>query len=147
MINSKVFFRQFYEVSITWKMGHSLSSRKNPPMNVDAYIQACPKEIRSKLQQIRSIIKKTAPAAQERISYGMPYYSYNGRLAYFAAFKNHISLFVPPPVIDEHKNELKEYATTKATLHFSFDKPLPAALIKKLVKSRMKKNEAKKKGK
>ena len=74
----------------------------------------------------------------------MPYYGYKGRLAYFAAFKNHFSIFIPPPIIQEHHRELKEYETTKATVHFSFDKKLPIVLIQKLVRARMKKNEEKK---
>jgi uncharacterized protein YdhG (YjbR/CyaY superfamily) len=80
----------------------------------------------------------------ERISYGMPYYNYKGHLVYFRLAKAHIGLYVPPPVIEEHKNELKDYETAKATVRFPLDKKLPIMLIKKLVKARMKKNEAKK---
>lgn len=90
---------------------------------MDAYIAAAPREIRIKLVLLRKIIKATAPKAQERISYGIPYYSYNGRLAYFAAFKKHIGFYVPNPVIEEHKNELKDYETTKATIRFPMERP------------------------
>ncbi len=72
----------------------------------------------------------------------MPYYEYKGRLAYFAAFKKHIGLYVPTPVVEEHEKELKDYEAVKATVRFPIDKPLPIALVKKLVKARMKKNEA-----
>ena len=112
------------------------------PKNVDAYIAAVPKEVRGKLRELRAVIRKTAPTAEERISYGMPYYAYKGRLVYFAAFKKHIGLYVPSPVIEEHKRELKGYETAKTTVRFPIDKPLHVALIKKLVKTRMKKNEA-----
>ncbi len=74
----------------------------------------------------------------------MPYYSYKGRLAYFALFKGHIGLYLPPPVIAEHKSELEDYETAMATVRFPLDKKLPVVLIKKLVKARMKKNEMRK---
>ena len=74
----------------------------------------------------------------------MPYYHYKGRLAYFSPWKAHIGLYIPPPVIEEHKSELAAHETTNATVRFPLDKKLPVALIKKLVKARMKKNEARK---
>ena len=113
------------------------------PKNVDAYIAAAPKKEQSKLRELRAIIKKTAPSAEERVSYGMPYYDYKGRLVYFAYAKAHIGLYIPSPVIEEHQSELKDYETTRATVRFPLDKKLPAALIKKLVKARMKQNDAK----
>ncbi len=112
--------------------------------DVDSYIQAAPKETRGKLKELRSVIRKTAPDAEERVSYGMPYYHFKGRLVYFAAAKKHIGLYVPPPIIEEHKSELKNFETAKATVRFSIDKPLPIPLIKKLIKARMKKNNLKK---
>ena len=118
---------------------------KKTPKTVDAYIEASPREARAKLVQLRKIIKATAPKAEERISYGMPYYGYKGRLVYFAAFKKHIGLYIPTPVIEEHKSELKDYETATATVRFPLHKKLPVALIKKLVKARIKKNEAGKK--
>ena len=108
------------------------------PQNVDAYIAAAPKEVQTKLNELRAAIREAAPTAEERISYRMPYYGYKGRLAYFAVFKRHIGLYVPTPVIEEHKEELKDYETTRATVRLPIDKPLPVALVKKLVKARMK---------
>ena len=113
------------------------------PKDVDAYIAKAPKEVQSKLKELRTVIRKTAPTAVERISYGMPYYGYKGRLVYFGLAKGHIGLYIPTPVIEEHKSELKDYETTQATVRFPLDKKLPIALIKKLVKARMKKNEEK----
>lgn len=113
------------------------------PKSVDAYIAAAPKEVQGKLKELRAAIRKTAPTAEERISYGMPYYGYKGRLAYFAAFKKHIGFYIPTPVIEEHKKELQNYETARATVRFPIDKPIPVALVKKLIKARMKKNEAK----
>ena len=111
--------------------------------DVDSYISTAPKHMQPKLKQIRSIIKKIAPKAQEKTSYGMPYYGYNGRLAYFAYAKAHIGLYIPPPVIKDYKKYLKAYQTSKATVRFPLDEPLPIVLIKKLIKARMKLNEAK----
>ena len=113
------------------------------PKNVDEYIARAPKEVQPKLKELRAIIRKTVPHAEEKISYGMPYYGYQGRVAYFAAFRKHLSIFIPPPVIQEHTRELRKYETTKATVHFPFDKKLPAALIRKLIKARLKKNKEK----
>jgi uncharacterized protein YdhG (YjbR/CyaY superfamily) len=115
------------------------------PKDVNSYIKTARRDVRAKLVQLRRVIKATAPRADEGISYGMPYYEYKGALAYFAAFKSHVSLFVPPPVIEEHRRELKAYETTKSSIHFQLDKPLPYALVRKMVRARMKKNEEKRK--
>jgi uncharacterized protein YdhG (YjbR/CyaY superfamily) len=117
---------------------------RKTPKDVDTYIAEAPKELQGKLKELRTAIKTTVPDAEERISYGMPYYDYKGRLAYFAAFKNHIGLYIPSPVIEENKRELKNYETSTGTVRFPNDTPLPIALIKKLIKARMKINEAKK---
>lgn len=107
-----------------------------------AYISRAPRSVQSKLRELRSAIREVAPDANESISYRMPYYSYKGRLAWFALMKNHIGLYLRPPIIAEHKRELAAYKTTKSTIHFALDKKLPISLIKKLVRARMKKNEA-----
>ena len=114
---------------------------------VDEYIKSAPKESQAKLREIRKIIRSAAPKAEEKISYGMPYYGYYGRLAYFRLGKNHLGLYIPPPVIAEHKKELREYSTTISTVRLPLDEKLPAALIKKLVKAKMKLNEKKIRGK
>ena len=111
--------------------------------NVDDYIAAAPKKLQPKLIQLRRIIKSAVPKAIEKISYGMPYYGYKGRLVYFRLSKNHIGLYIPTPIIEEHKKELKNYSTSKATVRFPIGKPIPVSLIKKLVKARVKKNEEK----
>jgi uncharacterized protein YdhG (YjbR/CyaY superfamily) len=116
---------------------------KKAPKDVDEYISRAPKEVQGKLEQLRTAIIEAAPTAVERISYGMPYYDYKGRLVYFGLAKAHIGLYVPTPIIEEHKSELADYEAAKATVRFPLDKKLPIALIKKLVKDRMRKNEAK----
>ena len=118
---------------------------KKDANEVDDYIAQAPKKVKRMLQELRVTITETAPTAIERISYGMPYYDYHGRLAYFRPAKTHLGLYIPSPVIEEHKRELRNYETTKATICLPMDKPLPIALIKKLIKARMKINEMSKK--
>lgn len=120
---------------------YSHNDYMKPIKSVDEYIASAPEEVRDKLKEFRATIKTTAPNAQERISYGMPYYNYKGRLVYFGLSKNHIGLYIPSPIIKEHKNELKGYETTKATIRFPLDNKLPLMLIKKLIKARAKKND------
>jgi len=115
---------------------------KKTPKNVDDYISAAPIEVRDKLEQVRAAIREVAPTAAESISYQMPYYNYKGRLAWFGLQKRHIGLYLRPPVMEEHKKELAGYVTTKSAVHLSLDKKIPVALVKKLVRARMKKNEA-----
>ena len=111
------------------------------PKTVDGYIANAPEVVRERLKAIRKLIKEIAPTAEEKISYGMPYYGYKGRLVYFACFKNHIGVYIPTPTVEEHKNDLKDYETSTATIRFSNDKKLPLELIKKLVRARVKTNE------
>ena len=115
---------------------------KKAAKDVDAYITAAPKELRARLAQLRAAIQAAAPKAEERISYGMPYYAYKGRLAYFGLSRKHIGLYIPTPVIDEHKKELRNYEAARATVRFPLDKPIPVAVVKKLIRARLKKNEA-----
>jgi uncharacterized protein YdhG (YjbR/CyaY superfamily) len=113
-----------------------------PAKNVDAYIAASPKEVQDKLKEVRAAIREASPTAVESISYRMPYYNYKGRLAWFGLQKSHIGLYLRPPVVEEHKNELSGYETTKSAVHIPLDEKIPIALNKKLVKARMRKNEA-----
>lgn len=108
--------------------------------SVDEYIASASKEIRARLRELRALIKKLAPEAEERISYGMPYYDYKGRLVYFAAARGYVGLYIPPPIITRHSKELKNYVTTKSAIHLPIKK-LPVTLLKKLIKARMRHNE------
>ena len=114
--------------------------------NVDDYILFAPKEIQQKLKDLRSVIKAVAPEAQEKISYGMPFYEYGGkgykgRLVYFGYSKNHIGIYLPPPTVEEHRKDLTGYKTSKSGVQFPNDKKLPISLIKNLVKAKMKNNK------
>lgn len=109
--------------------------------DVDEYIAFAPEDVQGKLKELRFVIRSVAPSAKEKISYGMPYYSYKGRLIYFGYAKHHVALYPMPPSIDGIKKELKKYQTGKATLRFQLDKELPIALIKKVIKAGIKRNE------
>jgi len=116
------------------------------PRNIDEYLAGVPEPARGTLGKVRAVIRSAAPpATTEGISYGMPAFKYKGPLVAFAAFSDHCSLFpMNPSVIEAFKNELKGFQTSKGTIRFPVDKPLSAALIKKLVKARIAQNELKK---
>ena len=110
------------------------------PGTVDEYIAAAPKEAQPKLRQVRKAILEAAPEARESISYRIPYYAYRGRLVWFGIFREHIGLFLRPPLLEEHKSELKGYTMTKSSLHLPLDREIPSALVKRLVKDAIRRN-------
>jgi len=115
------------------------------PQTVDEYIAAVPEPARDTLNKMRAAIRSAVPAdATEVISYRIPAFKHNGVLVWFAAFSDHCSLFPTAAVIEKFKIDLKIFSTSKGTIHFPTDKPLPTALIKKLVKARVAQNESKK---
>jgi uncharacterized protein YdhG (YjbR/CyaY superfamily) len=116
------------------------------PKNVDEYLAGVPEPARATLNRVRAVIRSAVPPeATEAISYGMPTFRYKGALLGFAAFSNHCSLFpMSLSVMEAFKNELKAFHTSKGTIRFPVDKPLSAALVKKLVKARIAENEHKK---
>jgi uncharacterized protein YdhG (YjbR/CyaY superfamily) len=111
------------------------------PNSIDDYLAQVPEDARAALEKLRKTIKAAAPNTTETISYQMPTFKYQGRaLVGFAAFKNHCSVFpYSTGVMDTLREELQSYDTSGkgATIRFTVDKPLPAALVKKLVKTRM----------
>jgi uncharacterized protein YdhG (YjbR/CyaY superfamily) len=113
--------------------------------SVDEYLAGVPQPARSTLNKIRVAIRSAVPSeATETISYGIPAFKHKGVLVWFAAFSDHCSLFPTASVIEAFKNELKGFSTSKGTIHFPTDKPLPAALVKKMVKLRVAQIERKK---
>jgi uncharacterized protein YdhG (YjbR/CyaY superfamily) len=117
------------------------------PKTVEEYLAAVPEPARSTLEKVRAVIRTTVPPeATEVISYGIPTFKGKGLMIAYAAFTNHCSLFVlSGSLLDSFKDELKGYETSKGTIRFPVDKPLPAALVKKLVKARLAHNESRKK--
>lgn len=112
--------------------------------DIDEYLSTLPVDVREMLQNLRTTIKSVAPKAKEVISYAMPAFKYYGMLVYFSAFKNHCSFFpANSSLIAKLEKELKPYRTAKGTIQFTVDRPLPATLVKKIVKERMKENIAK----
>ncbi|MGB9073171.1 MAG: DUF1801 domain-containing protein [Terriglobales bacterium] len=123
----------------------SAAKRTVAPQTVDEYLAAVPEPARSTLSKIRATIRSTVPPeATEGISYRIPTFKYKGALVWFAAFSDHCSLFPGASVIAAFKNELKDYQKSKGTIRFPVNKPLPAALVKKLVKARIAENEHRK---
>jgi uncharacterized protein YdhG (YjbR/CyaY superfamily) len=113
---------------------------------VDAYLALVPEPAHTTLQKIRSVIRSVAPPeATEYISYSMPAFYLNGPLIGYAAFTNHCSLFpMNSSTIEMFKEDLKSYKTSKGTIQFPSDKPLPATFIRKLVNVRVTQNALKK---
>jgi uncharacterized protein YdhG (YjbR/CyaY superfamily) len=113
--------------------------------DVDAYLAAVPEPARSTLEKVRATIRSAVPPdATECLSYGMPAFRYNGVLVSYAAFKNHCSFFpMQASLTDTMTDDLKPYRTSKGTLRFALDKPLPVALVKRIVKARVADNESK----
>ena len=108
------------------------------PKDVDEYLAGVPEPARTTLQKIRAAIRSVVPPeTTETISYRIPAFKYKGVLVWFAAFSDHCSLFPTAAVIEAFKNELKGFSTSKGTIQFPTDKPLPSALVKKLVKARI----------
>jgi uncharacterized protein YdhG (YjbR/CyaY superfamily) len=117
--------------------------RKPPAATVDGYIASFPPGVRRLLKQLRSIIREAAPQAQEKIAYRMPAYTLNGVLVYFAGYTGHIG-FYPGGTVAQFKKDLGKYKTSKGTIQFPIDEPLPVTLIRKIVKARVAQNLAKK---
>jgi uncharacterized protein YdhG (YjbR/CyaY superfamily) len=115
------------------------------PKTIDEYLANLSPEKRATLEKLRQAIKSAAPEAEECISYMLPAFRLDGKvIAYFGAAANHCAYYPTAYPIELYKNDLKNYDTSKGTIRFPVDKPLPAALVQKLVKARIAANAAKK---
>lgn len=113
-----------------------------PAKTVDEYLERLPADMKNILEKLRQTIRKAVPKAEELISYQIPTYKYLGPLIHFAAFKDHCSLVViNKSILKTFEKELQLYKTTGTTIHFTLAKPLPASLVQKIVKLRIKDNE------
>lgn len=115
--------------------------------SVNEYIASFPNEVQTVLNELRETIRNTAPAAEETIKYGMPTYVLSGNLVYFAGYKNHIGFYPAPTNDNKFTKALAPYKTGKGSVQFPLDKPMPLALIIRIVKLRMKQNREKAKEK
>jgi uncharacterized protein YdhG (YjbR/CyaY superfamily) len=123
----------------------SSKSRSVASQTVAAYLARVPQPARSALQQIRDAIRSVVPLeATEVISYKIPAFRHKKVLVWYAAFSSHCSLFPTAAVVERFKDELKGYSTSKGTIHFPLDKPIPVPLIKRMVKARVAESESKK---
>lgn len=112
------------------------------PVDIDSYIAAQSPEVQPKLRALRETIQKAAPAAGEKISWGMATFTLHGNLVHFSAQKKHIGFHPTPSAIESFREELAPYACSKGTVQFPYDKPLPIGLITKMVRFRVKEQEA-----
>jgi uncharacterized protein YdhG (YjbR/CyaY superfamily) len=120
-----------------------MNKGKNQINTVDEYIAAFPKDTGKRLEKMRAIIKKSAPRAEEKMSWQMPAYFQNGILMLYAAHTHHIGLYALPGAIKAFRKELKEYEVSKGGIQFPLDRSLPLGLIAKIAKYRVKENEMK----
>jgi uncharacterized protein YdhG (YjbR/CyaY superfamily) len=117
-----------------------MRTNQTAPKDIDEYIAGFPNDVQKILQKIRMTIRKAAPDAEETIKYQMPTFTLKGNLVHFAAFKKHIGFYPVPRGIERFKDELSVYEGEKSTVRFPLDKPIPFALISRIVKFRVKKN-------
>ena len=115
-----------------------------PPASIDAYIAGFSPEIQILLQQVRETIHQAAPDAQEKISYGMPTFYLNGNLVHFAAYKKHLGFYPAPSGIEQFKEALADYVTSKGAIQFPLERPIPFDLIREITLFRVGENLAKK---
>jgi uncharacterized protein YdhG (YjbR/CyaY superfamily) len=120
---------------------------KPKPKTIDEYLANLSADKRAALEKLRKTIKAAAPKAEECISYQVPAFRQNGMLVAFGATANHCAFFLMSgSTLAAHKEELKGYDTSKGTIRFQADKPLPVALVRKLVKARLEENESRRRG-
>ena len=121
-----------------------MNKKKNLYSSVDEYISSFPEHIREKLYEIRDVIKKIVPEAQEKISYQMPAFFLNGNIVYFAGFSKHIGFYPGANGVEVFKNELTKYKFAKGSVQFPVNEPLPIELIKRIVTFKVEENSKKK---
>jgi uncharacterized protein YdhG (YjbR/CyaY superfamily) len=120
-----------------------MDNRTKTAKTIDEYIASFPEDIQTKLQKMRSVIQAAAPEATEKISYQMPTFYLNGNLVHFAAFKRHIGFFPTPSGIEHFMDEVWAYRTSKGTIQFPMDQPIPFDLVDKIVRFRVMENQQK----
>ncbi len=113
------------------------------PVTIDEYIAGFPRDVQAMLEQLRSAIRKAAPAATEKISYRIPTFYLNGNLVHFAAAKHHIGFYPTSSGVREFQSELSAYKTSKGAIQLPLNAPIPVALIRKIVQFRVTENLAK----
>jgi uncharacterized protein YdhG (YjbR/CyaY superfamily) len=117
-----------------------MRTNQTAPKTIDEYIAGFPDDVQEILEKVRMTIRKAAPDAEETINYQIPTFTLNGNLVHFAAFKKHIGFYPTSTGIEKFKKELSVYEGAKGSVKFPLDKPIPFALIGRIVKFRVKEN-------
>lgn len=115
--------------------------KKDAPKTIDEHIAQFPAETQILLQKVREVIRSVAPDAVEAISYGIPTYKLHGNLVHFAGYAHHIGFYPGSEAIEVFKEELEDFKTSKGTIQFPLDKPIPFDLIKKITEYRVQKSQ------
>src|SRR5512139_2106359 len=118
-----------------------MATTRTAPRSIDDYIAGFPSDVQEILEKVRAAIRKAAPAAEEAIRYQIPTFTLNGNLVHFAAFKKHIGFYPTPAGIEAFRDELSAYEGAKGSVKFPLDRPIPLALIGRIVKFRAKQNQ------
>jgi uncharacterized protein YdhG (YjbR/CyaY superfamily) len=121
-----------------------MAANKKTPKNIDEYVERFPKQVQVLLRQMRRTIRKAAPKAEETISYGIPSFKLGRNLVWFAGYKRHIGFYPGSAAISAFKKELSAYRSAKGSVQFPVNKPLPLALVSRIVKFRVEQNLSKK---
>jgi len=115
-----------------------MKTKQPGPRNIDEYIASFPRDVQILLEAVRTTIQKAAPGAEEAIKYQLPTFVLEGNLVHFGAFKKHIGFYPGPSGIAQFQKELSRYEGAKGSVQFPLDKPMPLALISRIVKFRVK---------
>lgn len=107
--------------------------------NVDEYLAKQPEKNRVALTKLREFVRNLVPKAEEKISYGMPMYKFHGMLVGFAGYKNHLG-FYPGSIVERFADDLKDFKTSKGTIQFTVDKPIPDELLKRIIEAKIEEN-------
>lgn len=110
------------------------------PKDIDEYIARFPEQVQLILEKVRNTIREAAPDAEETIAYQIPTFRLNGNLVHFAAYKKHIGFYPTPAAIEKFKKELSVYETSKGTVKFPLDQPVPYDLIREITEFRVQDN-------
>ncbi len=121
-----------------------MQKNKTPWISINQYIDSFPEATKKKLVQMKKIIRKNAPQAEEKISYAIPTFFLNGNLVHFAGFDKHIGFYPGPTGISAFQKQIAKYTYAKGSVQFPLDQPLPTQLIEKIVQFRVKENMKKK---
>lgn len=119
------------------KMMREMTPSESQVTTIDEYIAGFPKNIRELLEELRRVIRESAPQAEEAIRYGIPTFRLRGNLVHFAAFNHHIGFYPTPSAITAFSEELSPYKQSKGTVRFPLDTPIPYDLVRKIVKYRV----------